>query len=130
VHLIKTQGSEREAEIKIGGQRLQVVDFASYEDAPISSGMLTNIQLRYLTTRPFTWDEMFNGNPKHEKKLEHQGEFNYLGYGQISKISPTIVDFGACSLEVSEIKTNDKHCVGEWVLVRLNRLAIWRAEKF
>ena len=62
------------------------------------------------------------GNSKKEKKLVPEGEWSYLGYGQIISHNPTIVDFGGVNLEIG--LDADASSIGQFIVWKIDRLDI------
>lgn len=61
-------------------------------------------------------------NSKKEKKLLPEGDWSYLGYGQIISHSPTTVDFGGVNLEIG--LDVDESWVGQFIVWKIDRLDI------
>ncbi len=131
VKIINTEGYGLLAEVEVNGRRLHVMDdFSSLpgelcQRRGIFPGKLMhNCQPEFdflESEEPWTWEDMFLGNPKREKRLVRTGDWAYDAYGTVISIKPVVVDFGAIQLEIGDF-TQDPRCVGEWVLVKIARL--------
>ena len=66
---------------------------------------------------------MFSGNPDHDKRLVHIDGWKYEGYGEIVSVDPTVIDFGIIQLEAGP-NTHDQRCIGEYVMVIIDRLVL------
>lgn len=121
VELIRTEGVGLEAEILVNGQKLFVMDEFSPSDIPASPCELSNPQFGAIGFTNQSWEDMFSGNPDHDKRLKHIEGWKYEGYGEIVSVDPTIVDFGTLRLEAGPI-THDQRCIGEHIMVIIDRL--------
>jgi len=124
ISLIETNGYALDAKVEIKGQVFIVMDDISYPGKNHTLGPVRNVEIGYLTVDPYAWNATFSGNPDHLKTLSHSDNWNYLGYGQILTINPVLIDFGIFTLEYDDLKTNDERCVGEYVVVKIDRLSI------
>lgn len=135
VKIIKTEGYGLLAEVEVNGRHLNVMDNFSVlsgerQRPEVLAGQViqdSQVEFDFLEDdAPWTWEEMFSGNPKHKKRLvlRHIDEWAYDAYGELLSINPVVVDFGAIQLDIGDF-THDPQCVGEWVLVKVARIDMW-----
>ena len=120
VELIHTEGYGLEAEVVFGDTKLTVMDAFSVPDKMHAPGLLEDVGFCANEFSGPSWEEIFQGNPTKEKKLERLSGWSYFGYGEIVSINPTSVDFGIFTLEAGP-RTNDARCIGEFVKVHIDR---------
>lgn len=125
--ILTTEGAFLEIAFEVSGEIFNAMDDISSYDSPASPGTIFDVEFSSLTCEGETWEEMFRGNPKKEKKLEHQGGWSYIAYGEIIKLNPTIVDCGLLQLE-APIHTHDERCLGEYVRFSIDRLEVFLKE--
>ena len=120
VELIHTEGYGLEAEVVFGDTKLTIMDAFSVPDKMHAPGLLEDVGFCANEFSGPSWEEIFQGNPTKEKKLERLSGWSYFGYGEIVSINPTSVDFGIFTLEAGP-RTNDARCIGEFVKVHIDR---------
>lgn len=123
--IVKTDGADSEIVLEVHGQRPHAMDAMSSYDSPLRPGTEAEVEFSSMALGRETWEEMFRGNPKKEKKLDHQSGWRYKAYGEIVGLSPTIVDCGILQLE-GPIQTHDERCIGEFVSFSVDRLDVFR----
>jgi hypothetical protein len=123
ISLIETNGYGLEARIMLNGVELIVMDGISIPEADPALGEIDNVEFSCLDGLTQTWEGAFQGNPNEEMKLEHVAIWKYRAYGKITSIDPTTIDTGLLKLEAGP-RTNDKRCIGEYVMVEIDRLDI------
>lgn len=121
VELLRTDGTGLEAEVVVNGEKLTVMDAFSPPLAPIGPGQLRNAEFCANVFTEQTWEDIFSGNPGNLKMLKHVHGWTYEGYGQITAINPTVIDFGVLTLETGP-PTHDERCIGEFVRLVIDRL--------
>ena len=125
--LLKTQGPWLEAEIRLEGEVLTVMDDFSADEANAPApGQDFEIELSAPMVEGVTWESIRAGNPAKLRKLEPLGGWRYQAYGQVISIDPVVVDCGLVQLpEVFE--TKDPRVIGEYVAFPISRLdaAAW-----
>ncbi len=119
VEIIKTEGYGLLAEVRVGEQLLGVMD--DFSMVPVEQLSYAEPEFSYLGLEEYSWEQMFSGNLRQEKKLVRTGDWSYEAYGQIVSIKPVIADFGLFKLELGDF-TNDQRCIGEWIVERIDRL--------
>lgn len=93
--VITTDGSYLEAIIEIEGQELHVMDFFTHPDDPHPvPGTPLDVDISGESFSDESWEEIFQSNSDREKKLVHLDGWRYKGYGQITNLSPMIIDCG------------------------------------
>jgi hypothetical protein len=124
VELIHTQGMGLKAEVVLNGQKLVVMDSFSPPLAPMAPGNLKSPQFSANEFSDQSWEDMFSGNPDCAKRLEHIDGWKYIGYGEIVSLNPTILDLGGIQLEAGP-NTHDQRCIGEYIMVIIDRLDLY-----
>lgn len=124
ISLLETNGYALDAKVEVESQVLIVMDDISNPGGKHPLGLVRDVEIGYLTVNPNDWEATFSGNPDHLKTLLHCERWNYLGYGQIVKINPVMIDFGIFTLQYDDLRTSDERCVGEYVVVKIDRLSI------
>lgn len=125
--LLKTQGPWLEAEIRLEGEVLTVMDDFSADEANAPApGQEFEIELSALVDEGITWKSILAGNPEKLRKLEPLGGWSYRAYGEVISINPVVVDCGL--LQVPAVfETKDPRVIGEYVAFPISRLdaAAW-----
>ncbi len=129
VDVLKTQGRNSLAEIKINNQILFVMDnFSDFEkekEFEENEYIIENPEFGYLSLNDdLTWDEMFSINKNHESKLEHKSFWAYNAYGRILSINPIMVEVGPIKLEIGDF-IEDERYIGKYIFFIIERLEMY-----
>ncbi len=117
---ISTEGKSLEAIVEVDGHVLHVRD--KFGGERLAPGKEIDLQIEVgLYDETEQLESVFQGNPIHEKKLEHQKGWIYRAYGIITSINPVIADCGLLHLEM-HLTSNDERLIGEAIAFTIERL--------
>jgi len=120
--LISTEGPYLEAVLEIEGELIHVMDeFSVDENHSPKVGEIFDFEFSNLVDEDESWESIFSGNPDRKKGIEKLSGWKYRCYGQITKISPVVVDCGLIQ-EEDVISTNDEKVVGDYIAFTITRL--------
>jgi hypothetical protein len=120
--LLETQGYALEAIIEIDNRQLHVMDDMSPPGGSADPGSEFDIELSPLCLGEEGWDQVFCGNPDKKMDIERLEGWEYIAFGKIIQLNPVVIDCGILTLE-NEIHTHDERCMGEYVAMKITRLA-------
>lgn len=124
--LIKTDGPWLEATVETEHGSFVAMDCISCdENAVPAPGEEFEAEVTATILSEPTWDEVFIGNPEKVVGLVRQAGWQYIGYGRIESIRPTLIDCGILKIR-GAIRTNDDRVIGLFVRVPIDRLELNR----
>src|SRR5262245_43370263 len=118
--LIRTEGFALAADVEIDSHRLVVMDqFSPLGERAAAGQLLQNARLSADVFDLPSWEQMSSGNPERRKCLVHLTGWSYLGYGQVVRVNPMVVDFGMARLDVGP-PIRDERWTGEFVKIKID----------
>ncbi len=110
--------------VEIDGNQFEAMDCLGY-GGNFTNGEELEVEFTMgLDDENESWEEIFQGNQKQEKKLVNKGGWSYRALGEIISINPVVIDCGIQCFE-GVIDTKDERCIGSFVGFNILRLNVW-----